>query len=193
MNATFSILINGATTNFFHASRGLRQGCPLSPLLFVLVMEGLSSLIHREKEAGDIHGIRLHDFLQLAHLLFVDDVIIFLDGSCQECSQFDKILHIFCRATGMAPNHNKSTIIQTKCLAHEHEHAIQKFPYVCNHIGEGLKYLGFHLKPNDYQIKDWNWLIAKVECRINIWHHRWLSRAGRLVLIKSVLEAIPVY
>ena len=60
-------------------------------------------------------------------------------------------------------------------------------------LEEGLNYLGFHLKPNDYQIKDWNLLIAKVECRINTWQQTWISRAGRLVLIKSILEAIPVY
>ena len=67
------------------------------------------------------------------------------------------------------------------------------FDYVCIDINDGLKYLGYHIKPNDYKIKDWNWIIAKIERRINVWYNRWLSRAGRLILIKSVLEAILVY
>ena len=57
----------------------------------------------------------------------------------------------------------------------------------------GLKYLGFQLKPNDYRKKDCTWLISKLEKKLKVWSHKWLSSAGRLVLIKSVLEAIPVY
>jgi hypothetical protein len=56
-----------------------------------------------------------------------------------------------------------------------------------------LKYLGFYLKPNDYRKEDWKWLLKKLDKRLNTWSHRWLSRAGRLVLVKTVLEAIPVY
>jgi hypothetical protein len=57
----------------------------------------------------------------------------------------------------------------------------------------GMKYLGFHLKPNNYKKVDWLWLIEKLEKRLNIWSHKWLSKVGRLVLVKFVLEAIPVY
>jgi hypothetical protein len=58
---------------------------------------------------------------------------------------------------------------------------------------EGMKYLGFTLKVNSYNKKDWQWLCAKVEKRLLSWYNRWLSRVGRLVLVKSVLEAIPVF
>ena len=57
----------------------------------------------------------------------------------------------------------------------------------------GLKYLGFHLKPCRYLIKDWDWLVAKVEKRIKNWSYRWLLKGGKLILIKSILEAIPVF
>jgi hypothetical protein len=56
-----------------------------------------------------------------------------------------------------------------------------------------MKSLGFVIKPNDYQKIDWSWLIAKVEKKINVWCHHQLSREGRLVLVKFVLEAIHVY
>ena len=79
------------------------------------------------------------------------------------------------------------------CSANEMGHSMRNFPFEHNYIKEGLKYLGFHLKTNEYHIKDWNWLITKVERRINIWHHRWLSWVCKLVLIKSVLDAIHVY
>jgi len=58
---------------------------------------------------------------------------------------------------------------------------------------EGLRYLGYKLKPLGYRITDWIWLIVKLEKRLNIWYHRYLSRVGRLTLIKGVLEATSVY
>jgi hypothetical protein len=57
-------------------------------------------------------------------------------------------------------------------------------------VDDGIKYLGFNLKPNDYRKADWIWLLGKLEKRLHLWSHRWLSRAGRLVLVKYVLEAI---
>ena len=56
-----------------------------------------------------------------------------------------------------------------------------------------MKYLGFYLKPRGYYLKDWDWLIAKVEKRIMNWSYRWLTKGGKLTLVKAVLEAIPIY
>jgi hypothetical protein len=60
-------------------------------------------------------------------------------------------------------------------------------------IDAEIKYLGFMLKPNSYGYADWNWLVIKVQARIESWTNRLLSRGGRLVLIKSVIYSIPVY
>ena len=67
------------------------------------------------------------------------------------------------------------------------------FTFPITKLEYGLKYLGFHLKPCRYLIKDWDWLVAKVEKRIKNWSYRWLLKGGKLILIKSVLEAIPVF
>ena len=60
-------------------------------------------------------------------------------------------------------------------------------------MGEGLKYIGFHLKPNSYSSQDWMWLYKKIEDRIGCWIYKFLSREGRLVLLKAVLQSISVY
>lgn len=67
------------------------------------------------------------------------------------------------------------------------------FPIQAVEIYEGITYLGFYLKPNGYQKDDWKWLVGKLEKRLLLWSNKWLSRAGRLTLVKSILEAIPVY
>ena len=69
----------------------------------------------------------------------------------------------------------------------------ENFNFLNRNLDAGLKYLGFHLKPNAYRKSDWSWMLSKVEKHIGAWSHRWLSRAGRLVLVKAVLEAMLVY
>lgn len=73
--------------SFFHAERGLRQGCPLSHLLFLLVVEGLSIAIEEVKRQGEFQGITISQNLQITHLLFVDDVLIFCNGSCEDADK----------------------------------------------------------------------------------------------------------
>ena len=75
-SANFVVLINGTPLKFFKASRGIRQGFPLSPLLFILINEGLSLLIADARAHGLIKGIKISSSLALTHLLFVDDVIM---------------------------------------------------------------------------------------------------------------------
>ena len=67
------------------------------------------------------------------------------------------------------------------------------FPFNVYTLDEGLKYLGFSLKPNYYNKEDWNWLLGKLDRKVNIWCNISLSREGRLILVKSILEAIPFY
>lgn len=198
ISATFSVLINGSTSHFFHAERGLRQGCPLSPLLFLIVMEALSKLLTATKREGLLHGLHLNALCHLTHLLFVDDVLIFLDGSQRDSSTFPDILKLFAKATGMETNHSKSTITLSftsplEASPLEARNVAHLFPFQQHLMEDGLKYLGFRLKPHSYHIADWIWLVTKVEKRLKTWNHRFLSRAGQLVLIKSVLEATPMY
>ena len=68
-----------------------------------------------------------------------------------------------------------------------------EFPYIIRPMDEGFKYLGFVLNPNAYSFEDWMWLYKKIEGRIGCWTYKFLSRGGRLVLLKAVLQSIPVY
>lgn len=61
-DVSYNVLLNGEATSFFTSKRGLRQGCPLSPLLFLLIMEGLSRLITSARDRNQIIGINISDF-----------------------------------------------------------------------------------------------------------------------------------
>eukprot|EP00253_Pinus_taeda_P002165 PITA_02165 len=77
----FVVLINGAASPFFKGQRGLRQGCPLSPLLFLLAAEGLSQLILKAKREGSVKGLEVAFNMSISHLLFVDDILLFTNGN----------------------------------------------------------------------------------------------------------------
>jgi hypothetical protein len=109
-SVSFSILINGATSSFFTGERGVRQGCPLSPLLFLLVTECLSLFLIEAKIAGTFRGIKISTGLYISHLMFVDDILIFCDGTRQDIEKMSKGLLLFKQATGMEINNQKSSI-----------------------------------------------------------------------------------
>ena len=118
----------------------------------------------------------------------MDDVLIFCSGSRGETRALQDILDLFSKATGMEINFGKSTLT-THLLRPEEEAELRRlFPIISAGLDEGLKYLGFSLKANLYRKQDWMWLVGKVEKRLMVWSHKWLSRAGRLVLVKVVLE-----
>jgi len=192
-NISYAILINGAAAPFFKGQRGLRQGCPLSPLLFLLVAEGLSQLIHKARREGKVRGIEVAINLFISHLLFIDDILIFTNGESNEIKELKIILDLFLKATGMQINSRKSQLIVAGVVRQERAQLQSLFPFQPSTLEHPFKYLGFWLKLNAYKKEDWNWLIAKIETKISHWSFKWLSRAGRLTLIKSVLLAIPVY
>lgn len=107
----FSILVNGAPADQFSLSRRLRQGNPLSPFLFVILMEGVSRLIHSAKEEVSIKGLQpLHATPATTHQQFVDDTMLHGIPTVKEALGYKRILNLFSKTSGMEINLSKSTI-----------------------------------------------------------------------------------
>jgi hypothetical protein len=75
-SANFAVLINGEATDYFKVWRGLRQGCPLSPYWFIMIMEGLNLMLSKSSADHSISGIKITKLLKIVHLMFVDNVLV---------------------------------------------------------------------------------------------------------------------
>jgi len=192
-STTYAILINGEPTCFFNNERGLRQGCPLSPLPFILIMEGLSLALKISKEEGLLTGIKVSRLHKIIHLLFVDDILIMAKASIGEWQEIKRVLDVFCRASGLKINENKTTFLQHGVQQQDLEILQANFHFNFVDLSSGFRYLGYFLKIDRYKTKDWNSLIDMYEAQINHWCNRQLSIGGHCVLIKVVLESQPVY
>ena len=115
------------------------------------------------------------------------------DGFEQSRSTLSEVLFYFSKASGMQINDDKYALLFIGLDDYELTSLMNAFSFPMVNFDNGMEYLGFHLKPCRYYIKDWDWLIAKVEKRIKNQIFRWLSKGGKLTLVKSVLEVIPVY
>jgi len=144
-SVSFAVLINGAASSFFKGQRGLRQGCPLSPLLFLLVAEGLSQLMLKAKREGSIKGLEVAVNLFITHLLFVDDILLFSNGSLTKFNKIKEILELFMKATGMQVNYRKSQLMMEGLNRQEISQITAIVPLEVSKFGDPFKYLGFWL------------------------------------------------
>ena len=111
----FSILINGNPHGFFGSSRGLRQGDPLSPLLFVLVMEAVSRMldkaVHEGRLSGFNAGASTGRSLMVSHLFFADDTLIFCDANIDQMLILCMVLIRFEAVSGLKVNLGKLELV----------------------------------------------------------------------------------
>uniref|UniRef100_J3N6X5 Reverse transcriptase domain-containing protein n=1 Tax=Oryza brachyantha TaxID=4533 RepID=J3N6X5_ORYBR len=109
---SFSVILNGKTTGHFTSQRGLRQGCPLSPYLFVLSVNVLAEKFQEQASLGHIKGIKLNGQGPTIHALFyADDIIITGQANASEASAIRSLLNDFCKICGQTPNWLKSSVI----------------------------------------------------------------------------------
>lgn len=135
----FLVLINGSPSKFFKSQRGLSQGCPLSPLLFLLVIEGMSQMICVVKRDGKLKGIKLSPRVIITHLLFMDDVVFLGRGTIEEWRIFAEIIQVFCSTTGMEVGMNKLSFLYSNIEAPILNQISQFLPYKLSDLAYWLQ------------------------------------------------------
>jgi hypothetical protein len=189
----FSILVNGSPQSFFASSTGLRQGDPLSPLLFVIVMETLSHLMDRATIGGYISGFAVGsgvDPLVASHLLFVDDTLIFCNADQVQIAHLRAVFSWFEAVSGLKVNLAKSEMVPVGVVPNL-ESLVELMG--CNIRSLPMTYLGLPLGANFNSKTIWNTVIERMEKKLGGWKRLYLSKGGKLTLLRSTLSSIPTY
>ncbi|GKA87979.1 RNA-directed DNA polymerase, eukaryota, reverse transcriptase zinc-binding domain protein [Tanacetum coccineum] len=165
--ARFTINLNGERKGYFSSGRGLRQGDPMSSCLFTLVME-VTLLMAKNVQQNE--NFKFHmgcKELKLSHLCFVDDMLVISHGDVESVRIIRDTMRELSDISILIPNMDKSTL--------------------------PMKYLEVPLMTKRLSSKDCRQLIDKVKNRVDDWKNKYLSYAGRLQLIASVLSSLNVY
>ncbi|CAN1239055.1 LINE-1 retrotransposable element ORF2 protein [Linum grandiflorum] len=192
-SVTYSVNFNGIRVGYFKPSRGLRQGDPLSPLLFAIVSEGLSALFKAQLKQGCLKGIKIaRSAPVISHLFFADDTFLFLKVDADSISSLKHLFERYQRISGQKINFNKSAVY----FSHNTPQPLQEFYghiLGVQSIGHQDKYLGIpSLVPRSKRtmFRD---MEDKLRKKLAGWKTACLSAAGKETLIKSVISAFPSY
>ncbi|KAK4384093.1 Retrovirus-related Pol polyprotein from type-2 retrotransposable element R2DM [Sesamum angolense] len=168
-SAHYSVVVNGGVHGFFAGARGLRQGDPMSPYLFVLVMELLHMILQQliDQDGEFQYHWRCKD-LNLFQLSFADDLLLFCKADVRSVFLFGRGLDTFATLSGLHTNPQKSQLIISKAASGLRDSLLATVGFQEGHL-------------------------PKIDSRIKGWEGVQLSFAGRVQLIKSVLISFEVY
>ena len=173
--------------------RGLRQGDPISPYLFLLCAEGLNGLIRKASLQGKIHGVSLCPRgPKITNLFFADDSLLFCRTSLPECQKIQEILTTYEKASGQQLYRAKTTLFFSKNTPQAMQEEIKEILGVPS-IQQYEKYLGLPSLIGKEKITCFSQIKERVWSKVKGWKEKLLSQAGREILIKAVVQAIPTY
>ncbi|XP_074304900.1 uncharacterized protein LOC141639750 [Silene latifolia] len=188
---SFSLALNGDLFGFFKGKRGIRQGDPLSPLLFTICMEYLSRIL---QVVQDYEGFKYHPLckpMKLSHLCFADDLLLFCKGDINSVTILLRAFETFSHASGLKMNRSKSCIYGNGIAKDTFSEIICLAGIPAGRLP--FRYLRVPIIAKKISSLECSKLVERVVDRIRAIGARKLSYAGRLTLIKSVLSNLHCY
>jgi hypothetical protein len=192
-SASASILVNGSPTNEFRFERGLRQGDPLSPFLFLLAAEGFHLIMDSmvAKNMFMPYSVGTHLPVNISHLQFADDTLLIGTKSWSNIRALRAGLLLFEKLSGLKVNFHKSMLFGVNINTSWLQEAALVMR--CKHGTLPFLYLGLPIGGDPRRLSFWYPLVDRIRQRLSGWKCKNLSYGGRLILLKSVLSSIPVY
>lgn len=166
-SSRISILVNDSMTEYFSPSRGIRQGCPLSPCIFILCMEMFSRLISHQVDICQWDPIHLSPRdTSISHLFFADDLTLMASLNEKSCKIIKNCLSFFCKLSGQNINLQKSRILVSKNC---HPNTAQEVASFFNiKIGNFFgKYLSYPILTNHPYPKDYQYIIDNMQRKLS--------------------------
>ncbi|PNX83328.1 ribonuclease H, partial [Trifolium pratense] len=190
-NSTMSVLVNGSPTEDFNVGKGLRQGDPLSPFLFLIAAEGLAGMVNKAVDIGKFAGFKVDNSICFKILQFADDTILLGEASWDNVKTIKTILRGFELVSGLKINFVKSKLyginVDDNFIA-----AAASF-LNCSFDSIPFKFLGIPVGANPRRQESWQPIVESLTKRLSSWSGRNLSIGGRVTLINSVLSSLPLY
>ncbi|XP_056864246.1 uncharacterized protein LOC130511334 [Raphanus sativus] len=190
---SYQVLINGEARGYIKPSRGLRQGDPISPFLFILCTEVLISHIRQTEATKKISGMKIaRGSPAISHLLFADDSLFFCKAEQSQCEELVRIIDVYGSASGQQLNKEKSSVLFGSKVIASIKSDLKRSLGITKEGGMGM-YLGMPEKICGSKKQVFSFVQDRMNGRINSWSGRLLSKGGKEVQIKSVAQAIPTY
>nr|GEU67124.1 RNA-directed DNA polymerase, eukaryota [Tanacetum cinerariifolium] len=185
-----SVIVNGSPTEEFQFYKGLKQGDPLSPFLFVLVMKSLHISFQRVVDVGLFKGIELAPSLNLSHMFYADDAIFMGQWSGSNIDTIVKVLDCFNRASGLRVNMTKSKLLGIFVEDDKVKQAAAKIG--CNTLKTPFSCLWSKVGGRMSRIQSWNETIERMTCLLFKWKLKTLSIGGSSLWAR-VIKALHGY
>lgn len=192
-SVTYQILINGSPSEKIELDKGIRQGDPISPMLFLICMEEFSSNLMKMERENKIEGIKIRRTSPIiTHLLFADDCYIFTKLKDKEEENIKKFLIEFSKASGQIINLEKSDLIFSNNTPTQTQVKITEYLNITQ-IETPSKYLGLPTNIGKNKTNLFNFINDKITQKIQGWKQNLLLQAGKEILLKAVVTSIPTY
>ncbi|CAM8926233.1 unnamed protein product [Rhodiola kirilowii] len=190
---SYRVKVNNWYSDLIVPGRGLRQGDPLSPYLFIICSEWLSREIMARSGGGVLKGISVaRGAPKVTHLFFADDCMVYLRANANDFAAIKSILENYEAVAGQRVNYPKSEVYFSPNVEDRVGEALSNMLGVSKVPGHS-KYLGLPLAMSQKRCEAFNFVVDKLWSRVSGWKENLLSIAGKEVLIKSVLLATPLY
>ena len=183
---SFSILLNGKPYGNVLPSRGIWQGDPLSPYLFLLCAEGFTSLFAKAENDGKIHGASIcKGAPKVSNLLFADDSLLFCRATQNEVEVIFGVLQTYANASGQCINLEKSSVFFSSNTSASQKQDILRVLGV-QEVHRFDSYLGLPTLVWRSKYHTFSYLKDRIRKKLQGWKGKLLSRASKEILIKAV-------